>query len=217
MAHPFSIHGARLPYAVSQTAWNATIGSIQHRVMVVRHPHTRLLSAYISKLAINATQLFPVGYLMNSGFTALVKQVVTANRLNGHFAPQIDHCGLPNGMTYTVLRLEQMEEWCWQLACHLGYDYSGAFARKLCPTVRHDDRSTRCGGLGATGPLGLPPRGQSHTIMYTAPLCCSHPRISPRRQRTWLTCGRRTISVSLATNPSQQALGCDTFSYCCDP
>jgi len=115
-------HGAVLPFETpSEAEWaRLSHGSSTRRFMIVRSPHTRLLSGYLDKVVHwPKPQLWPAGFAEVDGFGGFVRAVVADPHLNGHFELQSQQCGLPEGIRYEYLRLEEEAEWYARLACEL--------------------------------------------------------------------------------------------------
>ena len=114
-----------LPYNVSARDVMLTKAP---RLMLVRHPLSRLLSAYLGKAQrgfINVS-----GWDRSSGFRGFVNAVTAANRseLDGHFKLQTDQCGIPalreanatQQIGYRYLQVEEMGHWYREIVCALG-------------------------------------------------------------------------------------------------
>ena len=115
-------HGAVLPFETpSEAEWSRlTTGSSTRRFMIVRGPHARLLSGYLDKVVHwPEPQKWPAGFAEVDGFGGFVRAVVADPHLNVHFELQSQQCGLPEGIRYEYLRLEEEAEWYPRLACEL--------------------------------------------------------------------------------------------------
>jgi hypothetical protein len=128
---PGEWHGHPLPYNIS--AHDASLPRAP-RLMLVRHPHARLLSAYLGKAV---TGRFTVaGWGNGTGFRGFVDAVTRAPRcdegerceLDRHFALQVDQCGIgalrranaTKRLGYRYLRVEEMGHWYRDVVCTLG-------------------------------------------------------------------------------------------------
>ena len=91
------------------------------RFMIVRHPHSRLLSGYLDNVLSNEDRAkWPRGFeSRDQGFTAFVRAVVEDDQLNPHFELQTKHCEAAH-VDYEILRLEEQRVWFGRFACALG-------------------------------------------------------------------------------------------------
>ena len=109
-------HGWVLPFETpSQAEWTRlSHGSSTRRFMIVRAPHARLLSGYLDKVVPQLRDHPEV-----DGFGGFVRAIVADPHPDGHFELQSQKCGLPEGIQYEYLRLEEEAEWYPRLACEL--------------------------------------------------------------------------------------------------
>ena len=118
-----------LPYRVPSGEWQDLLSrSDVKQLLLVRHPHTRLLSGYLDQVVgKRAAGRFPAGYdpyvggsaLPAGGFDAFVRAVVGAKELGDHFKLQGEQCGVNLGMEYRYLKVEDMNEWYDEIICML--------------------------------------------------------------------------------------------------
>jgi hypothetical protein len=118
-----------LPYRVSSGEWQDLLSrSDVKQLLLVRNPHTRLLSGYLDQVVgKRAAGRFPAGYdpfvwgsaLPAGGFDAFVRAVVGAKELEDHFKLQCEQCGIHVGMEYRYLKVEDMNEWYDEIICML--------------------------------------------------------------------------------------------------
>ena len=98
--------------------------------MLVRHPVSRLLSAYLGKVDTDrgyAQVHFP-GWNRSTGFAGFVRLVTAAGAEkpgDSHFSLQSQQCGLSSGAAeaiggYRYLRVEEMGRWYRDVVCTLG-------------------------------------------------------------------------------------------------
>ena len=115
-----SPHEQGLPYNVSQAAVSAlSSDSPVPKLMFVRHPVSRLLSAYLGK---GVTGRLPVpGWNHSTGFRSFVHAVTSAKSadLDPHYRLQTAQCGLPS-LEYRYLRAEDIGHWYREVICSLG-------------------------------------------------------------------------------------------------
>ena len=118
-----------LPYRFSSGEWQDLLSrSDVKRLLLVRHPHSRLLSGYLDQVVRKrAANRFPAGYdpyvggsaLPAGGFEAFVRAVVGAKKLEEHFQLQSEQCGINMGMEYRYLKVEDINEWYDEIICML--------------------------------------------------------------------------------------------------
>jgi len=86
------------------------------KVILVRNPVTRLLSAWLDKRE-DPSEWFSVFYTTSfADFVAHPKRDPRALHSNEHFRPQADFCDLPSGARYDfVAKVEERMEWAWPL------------------------------------------------------------------------------------------------------
>lgn len=114
------VHERPLPYALpSEAEWNH---KSTPRLMLVRHPLSRLLSAYLGKV----TTSYFAEYNSSLSFRAFATKVMTAQprTLDRHFQPQVRQCNIQSqaarGSPYTYFRVEEMGRWYRRFVCMLG-------------------------------------------------------------------------------------------------
>ena len=122
-------HAMPLPWPSTVEMYHAARASAATpRYAIVRHPHARLLSAWLGKVK-NHPQVgtWPVGFAAsqpNRSFEALVSYVwrYPYTIVNPHFAQQSALCAgtLPGAAPWRVLRIEEVETWYEELICSLG-------------------------------------------------------------------------------------------------
>ena len=116
-----SVHVTRLPYDVARQ--NVSIRDVP-RLMVMRHPVARLLSGFLAKAAPSATERFKgvPGWNRSANFSAFVHAVTRTSSamLNPHYRLQSAQCGLPAGLTWHYLRMEEIGRWYHLAVCALG-------------------------------------------------------------------------------------------------
>jgi hypothetical protein len=106
------------------------------RFMWVRNPYSRLLSGFLDK-AVNAPEWWQIRFRIwefggpygdsPDEFLRFVKTMLKMHsegkHIDPHFSPQVEHCGLPQGMRYDFyLKVEEMEEWYADLIHILGME-----------------------------------------------------------------------------------------------
>ena len=108
------VHNQPLPYATPSVYADST-----PCVMLVRHPLSRLLSAYLGK--VRTGRAGSLGFARNASFREFAHTVMgtPARRLNPHILPQIHQCDV-RSWQYTYLRVEEMGHWYRKLVCLLG-------------------------------------------------------------------------------------------------
>lgn len=109
-------HGQPLPYNIPRLHWGAPVA----RLMIVRHPLARLLSAYLGKVASGRIR---GGWSNESGFPGFARYIMAvprASSLDPHFRLQVDQCGVRNGLRYEYLRIEEIGRWFRRVVCMLG-------------------------------------------------------------------------------------------------
>mmetsp|Transcript_41851 Transcript_41851/g.69663 ORF Transcript_41851/g.69663 Transcript_41851/m.69663 type:complete len:382 (+) Transcript_41851:113-1258(+) len=121
--------------------WRAVMASSVPRVIIVRNPYERMLSAYLSK---RANPLFlPAGFSLRhheasndtkNSFAAFVRAVtqraayshlktMTREGVWSHFRPQSSQCELQRGFSYDyVLPIEHMQHWFLPLVRALDFE-----------------------------------------------------------------------------------------------
>jgi hypothetical protein len=120
-------HNAKLPYTLEQVGQLVPSDPSILQYTLVRHPITRLLSAYLDKVAHRNPadrKKYASGYNHKTGFDGFIKWV-TAHasddlKLNPHFRLQSEGCGIPDGVQYRVLRTEEIGRWYREVVCRLG-------------------------------------------------------------------------------------------------
>ena len=122
---PGQWHGQPLPYNTS--AERVALSKVT-RIMIVRHPVPRLLSAYLGKGLTNRINVS--GWDRAQGFRGFVDAIIHTNRsdLDLHYAPQFDQCGIRElharnvneQLGYRYLRVEEMGHWYREIVCALG-------------------------------------------------------------------------------------------------
>ena len=120
-------HNQMLPYNVS--ARDVTLAKMP-RYMLVRHPFSRLLSAYLGKAKTGSIPVRGWDPKDGSGFRGFVKAVTATNAtdLDTHYQLQVDQCGVgalreANAsltLGYRYLRVEEMGHWYREVICALG-------------------------------------------------------------------------------------------------
>ena len=116
-----------LPY--NATARNTDLSRVP-RFMLVRHPISRLLSAYLGKVD-NPERGYTVrGWDRATGFRGFVHALIASNRtaIDVHFQLQTDQCGIQalraanatRRLGYRYLRVEQIGHWYREVVCSLG-------------------------------------------------------------------------------------------------
>mmetsp|Transcript_42423 Transcript_42423/g.70546 ORF Transcript_42423/g.70546 Transcript_42423/m.70546 type:complete len:282 (+) Transcript_42423:134-979(+) len=120
---------------LSGTAWQALIASSVPRVIIIRNPYERLLSAYLNKVSGKQSFFTPYGFRFDgtgndtkhifANFVHAVTQPDPYSYLPehlreavwDHFRPQSSQCELRRGFSYDyVLPVEQMSLWFSPLA-----------------------------------------------------------------------------------------------------
>lgn len=122
----------KLPYNTSATEWTNILQRCRmgepfcqkaKRYMIVRNPHSRLLSGYLDQVIMkNLSHRWPSGFKASLGFSSFVRAVVKARKLDSHFQLQSKQCGIAQGMKYRYLRLEQYDEWYREFVCSLSLE-----------------------------------------------------------------------------------------------
>ena len=113
-----SPHGQHLPYKAST---DPTIPLSQlPRLMLVRHPASRLLSGFLGKAV--TRKIHVEGWDPRSGFPGFVQVITNSTNPNKHFLPQSRMCGLGKipPVAYTYLRAEELGVWYRKIICLLG-------------------------------------------------------------------------------------------------
>lgn len=113
---------SKLPYVVDSLQWESLLNNAKtKRYMFVRHPHSRLLSAYLNKVKPGLISVR--GYNATTGdfkdFVRALTRVPLAS-LDQHIQLQTLLCGLPQGVRYQrFLRVEEMGQWYRTIVCAL--------------------------------------------------------------------------------------------------
>lgn len=107
--------------------------TLRPRLMWVRNPYTRLLSAYLDKYFVSRKNKIPVplpGSREEVSFSRMVEHMwlnfnqsglVYLHKLNPHFSPLSVHCLLREGFSYDVyLKLEEAKLWLGEVSEILG-------------------------------------------------------------------------------------------------
>ena len=126
-----SRHGQPQPWPSWFAMYRAALARAETpRYALVRHPHVRLLSAWLGKVRSPKSAprlgLMPIGFAYtNRSFEALVEHVgryPESVTRRAHFALQTSMCaGTPPGAApWRVLRIEEIETWYEELVCALG-------------------------------------------------------------------------------------------------
>lgn len=116
---PGKWHWQKLPYNT-----DVPLSSVKMRLMLVRHPISRLLSGYLGKIASGLwMDLFP-SYNRSTGFAGFVRHLTAIDPLrthiDQHFALQSTLCGVnTRGSSYRYLRVEEMGHWYREVVCAL--------------------------------------------------------------------------------------------------
>lgn len=113
-----SAHGQKLPYKISRVDTLLTDIYIP-KLMFVRHPISRLLSAYLGKGRTGKIRL--PGWNRSTGFHGFVYTVTNAahNVLDPHWELQTEQCGVGQNFPYRFLRVEELGHWYRGVVCQL--------------------------------------------------------------------------------------------------
>ena len=182
-----------LPYKVSSADWQELLSRSEvRRLLLVRHPHSRLLSAYLDQVVEKrAVNRFPAGYnpfvggsaLPAGGFDAFVRAVVGAKELEVHFKLQSQQCGIDLGMEYQYLKVEEIDEWYDDIICTLGLQDAARSGWQEPFLPYHGDSpcfhsSRQCGcALNCSQPCNSPGRrlsGRTKRGRTAAPMRVTH-------------------------------------------
>lgn len=123
---PGKWNGQDLPYSVN--ARDILLYKVP-RIMFVRHPLARLLSAYLGKATTGVLNV--TGWKRSSGFSGFVKAITSTTdpaKLDAHFRLQVDQCGIQElrdanmtrSLGYRYLHVEKMGHWYREAVCALG-------------------------------------------------------------------------------------------------
>lgn len=110
------------------------------KYMLVRSPHTRLLSGYLHQVVQEQHRhRYPPHFDESTGFSGFVDAVVAtpAAKLDLHFRLQSEQCGIPAGLSYRYLQVEHTAKWYDEFICQLSIQDEVASGWNISSRLHH--------------------------------------------------------------------------------